>query len=194
MGRDATLATDSWRAAVARFRGVRLAAGLALLAWSCSAAPPTQPAGRASLSLSENPIEITRRALDETDLSVLAVLYKFDEPSLLPALVAAVERGVEVRLLVDAAQAGGEGEESLVESARASGASVRFWSRKLGKLHAKFTVLDGRRALAGSYNWTQSARTDNVELLLDFENAETVSRLIDLFDQLWRRAGETAEE
>ena len=187
--------TGSARGGSARLRAIRLFAGLALLACGCGATP-AEHATRPSLSLTENPIETTRKAIDAAEVSLRAVLYKFDEPSLLPALMSAIERGVDVRLLVDSAQAGGfdEGEGSLVESARAAGAAVRYWDSARGKLHAKFSVLDGRRALAGSYNWTRSARRSNVELLLDIDDPETVSRLLELFEQLWDRAADATPE
>jgi len=167
----------------------------------CGEAPAAAGPVRSELSLSRNPIESTLAALASSERSVDASVYKFDEPSLLPALVAAVARGVKVRLLVDGQQATGDSDTTpsedgrgLAEAARRAGVELRFWSRERGKLHAKLLIVDGRRALTGSYNWTRSAADGNVELLLEIDDLEAVARLAGLFEQLWRRAAAPADD
>jgi phosphatidylserine/phosphatidylglycerophosphate/cardiolipin synthase-like enzyme len=169
---------------------MRMLPALLLLAAIAGPAPAggdkTEP--RLSLGPDENPIVATRRALDEARESVSAVIYKFDEPGLLEAVSAAVRRGVRVRLLIDGAQVAGNPERSLAARAQAAGAEVRLWPEDLHKLHAKLTVVDGKKALTGSYNWTRSALEKNVELLIVFEEPATVRRLSGLFEVLWERA------
>ena len=157
--------------------------------WGSAPACGERSEPRFLLGPDENPIVATRRALDEARESVSAVIYKFDEPGLLDAVSAAVGRGVRVRLLVDGKQAAEDPERSLASSARAVGAEVRLWPEGAHKLHAKLTVVDGRQALTGSYNWTRSALEGNVELLMVFEDPATVRRLSALFEALWEQAG-----
>ncbi|MBE7440574.1 MAG: DUF1669 domain-containing protein [Spirochaetales bacterium] len=40
-----------------------------------------------------------------------------------------------------------------------------------GHMHHKTLIIDGRRVLSGSYNWSLSARDSNLEIFFDFENA-----------------------
>ena len=131
-------------------------------------------------------IPAVRAAIDAAETSLAAVLYKFDEPSLLASVERALSRGVRVRILADEAQA--KRKRSLVGLAERAGAEVRLWRPKLGKLHAKLMVIDERRAIAGSFNWTRSAARSNVELLLDFQEPDTVKRLSGVFEALWDRA------
>lgn len=139
------------------------------------------PALEVGLSPHQNPIRLARDALDESRKQAQIVLYKFDERSLRKAVVRALGRGVAVQLLADADAARGRG--SFVTNARRAGAEVRIWTR--GKLHAKFAILDRERVISGSFNWTDSARRQNLELTLDFRDEPTVSRFIHLFRELW---------
>jgi phosphatidylserine/phosphatidylglycerophosphate/cardiolipin synthase-like enzyme len=169
----------SWLVASALVAAGLLAAG--------EPAPRVEPAAsRVELSTDHDPIARTREAIAGARASVDAVVYKFDEPSLRPALEAALARGVAVRLLVDAKEA--DDSDSQVDAVRHAGAVVRRWSRERGKLHAKFTTIDGALVLTGSFNWTRSAGGKNVEVLLELSEPELVDRFSALFDRLWREA------
>ncbi|MBW2363013.1 MAG: DUF1669 domain-containing protein [Deltaproteobacteria bacterium] len=136
------------------------------------------------LSGDVNPIAATRAAIDAAEVSVDAAIYKFDAKPLRRALERALERGVRVRIVVDAGAAHKGGAAAKVGRA---GARMRKWTR--GKLHTKFAVIDGRRVLTGSYNWTDNAGQENVELLMSFQDPDDVRRFAELFEKLWKSAG-----
>lgn len=138
------------------------------------------------LSLYENPIESTYKAIENAEQSVSAVIYKFDENSLLNVITDALNRGVKVKLVVDKTEANKK--KSLVNKAKKVGADVRRWSG--GKLHAKFTIIDNKIAIAGSFNWTKSANKNNVELLVVLTDLTEVSQFSLIFDDLWTRCGQ----
>ncbi len=122
--------------------------------------------------------------IDAADETIDAVVYKFDEASVRRSLRRALDRGVRVRLLADATEARSSG--SLVQDLARAGARVRLWKR--GKLHAKFAVVDGQLAIAGSFNWTRSARRGNVEVALALDDPASVKRMQELFERLWDEA------
>ena len=146
-------------------------------------APATAGPPEVVSSTRRDPIKVTREAIVSAETSVAAVVYKCDEPSLLKALKGAVERGVSVRLLSDAGKS--RDKQSLVRAAAKAGVDVRVWPAKRGKMHAKFVLLDGREALAGSYNWTDSAARENLEIVIRFDDSETVKQFAELFEGLW---------
>jgi phosphatidylserine/phosphatidylglycerophosphate/cardiolipin synthase-like enzyme len=166
---------------------------LALLAivvgWSClmSTAPlrcqEREP--EITLSLYENPIRSTREAVINARHTVYAVVFKFNEPTLLDALRQALARGVTVKLVVDSVDA--DRNKSLVREAERLGAEVRRWGS--GELHAKFAIVDDVWVITGSFNWTRSAATSNVELVAGIGDAAVVARFVELFEDLWDRAG-----
>jgi len=138
-----------------------------------------------TLSIYENPIETTRSLIEGSNKQIKAVIYKFEEKSLLTAIKQAYDRGVRIQLVVDQEEA--EDKKSKVAIAAAYGVSIRTWPQ--GKLHAKFAIFDTSKVITGSFNWTKSAKKKNVELISSYEDEPTAKRFIDLFDDLWNRAG-----
>ena len=126
-------------------------------------------------------------ALDEAVSRVDAVLYKLDDRRLLKALERAARRGVEVRLLVDHDEAREKG--SLVGKASKAGARVRTWPKRQ-KMHAKLVVVDGQRAITGSFNWTERGAKDNLELVVDDRCPQSAAQLQAAFDRVWQGAGD----
>jgi len=54
--------------------------------------------------------------------------------------------------------------------------------------HAKFIIVDGRKALVGSINLSESALTKNREAAVLIES-ESVKDLVSLFEEDWQKAG-----
>ena len=176
-----------------RARRISCALGLALLT-VCRPGLGQAPQARAraviTLSLDANPIDITVEALQAAARSVDAVVYKFEEPRVLDALEDAVRRGVVVRVVADAEEAGTR--KSLADRAQAAGIEVHDWVD--GKLHAKFAVVDDTLMLTGSYNWTESASEKNIELIIGVEHQDVVARFSELFATLWDGSPPLTEE
>jgi len=135
------------------------------------------------LSLDHNPAEVTSDVIAMAERSVAALVYKFDNDTILKAIEKAVARGVSVRLLLDGSEA--KRKRSLAGDARKAGAEVRRWKPKKGKLHAKCLIIDGSRVLTGSFNWTDSASESNVELLLFSDDAPVAQEFQKIFERLW---------
>lgn len=142
-------------------------------------APPPE----VGLSLDHNPAEVTSDVIATAEQSVAALVYKFDDKTILKAIKKAVERGVAVRLLVDGEEA--ERKSNLAEDAKKAGAKVRRWKPKKGKLHAKCLIIDGNQVLTGSFNWTDSASESNVELLVFSDDVHLAQEFQAMFERLW---------
>jgi phosphatidylserine/phosphatidylglycerophosphate/cardiolipin synthase-like enzyme len=145
-----------------------------------------------SLSLDQNPARVTGDAIAASEQHIAALVYKFEDKTILKSLQEALERGVSVRLLVDGKEASGK--KSLAKKAKRAGADVRLWKPELGKLHAKCLIVDGQQVLTGSFNWTKSAAERNVELLISFQNPDTVKKFSALFERLWEKGTPVKDE
>ena len=55
-------------------------------------------------------------------------------------------------------------------------------------MHHKFALLDGRTALAGSYNWTVESEEQNYEALLILREPKLLEVLRQEFETLWAEA------
>ncbi len=167
--------------AIRKLSVVLVALGLSSPTVSLRAQQPGTAIPHLAVSLDASPVDLTVAAIEGAERQILVVVYKFDEPELFNALEAAMARGVHVRIIADAEEAGRK--RSLVDDSQMLGAVARRWVD--GKLHAKFAVIDDDLVLSGSYNWTKSAAEDNVELFLASEDPEVVKEFADLFESLW---------
>lgn len=152
--------------------------------------PLTLHAGNASmnedkLTVGQNPITAWVRAVDEAREAIWVVHYKLTSESALEALVAAHQRGVEIKIILDG-EAARKG-SSLASQAKRAGLDVTLWpTGVLGKLHTKFTVFDSQQAIFGSFNLTDSAELENTELFYGTENAEIVRELLLAWQNLYQ--------
>ena len=98
-------------------------------------------------------------------------------------LLAAQQRGVRVRVIVDATSA--ENGYSKHEILRAAGIPVKVeaWG---GKMHAKAAVIDRTWLIAGSMNWTRAGDDTNDENTLLINSPRLAAQQQAYFDALWR--------
>ncbi|HTU02367.1 MAG TPA: phospholipase D-like domain-containing protein [Candidatus Sulfotelmatobacter sp.] len=127
------------------------------------------------------------RAIQESNTTIDVAVYNFTAIELAHALVAARDRGVRVRVLLDR------------ERLEDLGPTLQLLQRKkmplraLGVppdrlMHHKFAVFDGRLLATGSYNWTNSAERVNYENLVVLTDPGIVERFEKEFRRLWAQA------
>jgi phosphatidylserine/phosphatidylglycerophosphate/cardiolipin synthase-like enzyme len=107
-----------------------------------------------------NEINSARRSID-----VMAYLISTRE--IADPLAAAVKRGVEVRVIMDAGNIGG----IYSDMAIFKDSPVQIWRDKEHKeFHHKVMLIDGRTLITGSFNFTTQAEDHNGENLLIIRN------------------------
>ena len=113
--------------------------------------------------------------------TIHVALYSLTHPDLVAALIEAKGRGVEVALRLDWGQTQRDKQQrQAIQRLRSAGVSVEVSARSR-RLHNKFAVIDGRRILTGSFNWTKSAEDRNQENVLILDCAD----LARLYEQEW---------
>jgi len=124
-------------------------------------------------------------------ISVDAALYRLSHPRLARALFDAARRGAKVHIILDRRK------YELTPATRNLLANlqlpIRLTSGRQGryaKMHHKFAILDGRVAIAGSYNWTTESEEQNYENLIILRDPEQVKRFVREFKALWSAAAE----
>lgn len=120
-------------------------------------------------------------------------VYILSNQELANALIAAHQKGVRVRVLLDGSQ-----DESVYSQGKYlynNGVTVRvdrthmlFPGQTQGIMHNKFAIIDTETIITGSYNWTSSAETHNDENLLILTDAPDLARRYRAqFEKLWAR-------
>jgi phosphatidylserine/phosphatidylglycerophosphate/cardiolipin synthase-like enzyme len=154
---------------------------------------------RHGLAWLESQLAGVRRRLDLN-------LFVFSAQNLADALARLRQRGVSIRLLADPGFAHRSFSEvldllalSVPDHHCRLEADNRPWSQALDgvgtprlaggdKLHHKFAVLDGRRVITGSFNWSPSAAHQNDETLLRVDAPLLARHFEAEMDRLWRGA------
>lgn len=119
------------------------------------------------------------QARSTIDLAIFYLTNKYITADLL----AAQQRGVQVRVIVDATSA--ENGYSKHEILRAAGIQVKVeaWG---GKMHAKAAAIDRTWLIAGSMNWTRAGDDTNDENTLLINSPRLAAQQHAYFDALWR--------
>jgi hypothetical protein len=130
--------------------------------------------GRSCVSYSEPSVlySLDRRANDQAVINVIDraqkyvyfAVYTFTKENIADALVGAKRRGIDVRGITDAGQAGMAYEKPIIQQLRSAGILIETQQHEDGLMHIKAVVTDKAYAM-GSYNWTESATVANDELL-----------------------------
>lgn len=125
--------------------------------------------------------------INETRDTIDAAVYAVNRESIVNALVKAHDRGVAVRLLTDRAQLAALKDTGVIDRLAAAGIEVRAHTSK-GLMHVKIAVFDGKSAISGSFNWTDSAVERNSEVCNLFINdPDYAAQHQRLFNRLWRQ-------
>lgn len=129
--------------------------------------------------------EIFARLVSElagADFEMLIATAWFTDEELFEIVKSKAKERVTVKLIIADNQ---ENRKLPFEELEALGASVtRIKSAGYGNMNQKFCVIDKRIALHGSYNWSVNARKNNHESIIVTNHVETVSSLIETFNDI----------
>ncbi len=125
------------------------------------------------------------KALDAAKVSIDAANFSFTSAAIRDALLRAKDRGVAVRLALDANQY-----DFLKEMRElvALGFDVRLSKGKDGQRgvqHNKMAVLDGKLVQTGSHNWTNNGHKNNYENALFLDAPDDVAAYAAFFERIW---------
>lgn len=110
-------------------------------------------------------------------------MYSFTDDQLGAALIAAHERGVQVRVIIEGGNVHSLGSE--VGTLLNAGIPVKKDTAS-GKFHHKFAIIDGTWVVTGSYNWSESANDDNYENVVILQCPELAAVFTQHFETyLW---------
>jgi len=132
--------------------------------------------------ISKELVRLTQAAAQE--ISVAA--YAFSSKYLGNALVKAIKRGVNVRLILDMDNA--KKSYSIDEWLIENGIDVRFIKLKRGSMHHKILIVDGVHLMTGSYNFTNDSEFRNHEAAIFTDDGNLIASFIGEFERLWSLA------
>jgi phosphatidylserine/phosphatidylglycerophosphate/cardiolipin synthase-like enzyme len=123
--------------------------------------------------------------LNTANESMDIAIYSLTHAQITHAIVAAHDRGVLIRVVVDTTQS--KSSSSKVPELIKAGIPVKFGptSSYRGIMHNKYTILDGRLLETGSFNYTANASYNNFENQIYLSDQKTLNRFKESFEALW---------
>jgi phosphatidylserine/phosphatidylglycerophosphate/cardiolipin synthase-like enzyme len=127
-------------------------------------------------------------AINRATKSLRIKMFVFSDPELLNAVIAAEQRGVDIRVMLNPARRSGESEN---EEARArlteAGVDVRDSNPAFGLTHEKSMVVDDTQAFIKSLNWATENFTQTRDYAVVTSRDAEVQEIIDCFEADWSR-------
>ncbi|MDA8981398.1 phospholipase D-like domain-containing protein [Candidatus Thioglobus sp.] len=123
-------------------------------------------------------IPLIQEAQQSVDVSMFFLTHK----NVSKELVAANNRGVNIRVIIDATSAtNGYSKHNYL---RDNGIPVKVenWG---GKMHMKSAIIDSKHLIVGSMNWTSAGESKNDENTLIVRNAIDAHSYQEFFNELW---------
>ena len=147
------------------------------------------PERRVAAALNQGCAVLLLENIEKAEQSILVAMWTVspthssDENCVWNALLAALERGVSVRVVTDAAKVG----KRDFSAAVAAGMVVQAMHVKGGHMHHKFVVVDGEVVLTGSANMVSKALgsvTQNLENLVAIDDPEVAVLFVSHFEEV----------
>src|SRR5271169_2987045 len=127
-------------------------------------------------------------AIDGATKSLRVKMFIFSDPSLLKAVIAAQQRGVKVRIMLNPARRDGQSENK--ESGKkleAGGVEVIDSNPEYDVTHEKSMVVDDSTAFVKSLNWETKNLTETRDYAIITSHAHEVAEIIECFEADWTR-------
>jgi len=134
------------------------------------------------ISTIDDLFEITLNFLSKAKKEVLVCSYLLTMPAVLIELLKAKQRGCEVKVLI----ANDERNKPVRDFLVSNGIDARIWISPKGILHAKYIVVDCKRALIASTNFTHDAMNNNYEIACIIRSKKDIQKLRESFLQEFR--------
>ncbi len=123
------------------------------------------------------------RLIKAAKVEIAVAAYAFSSKYLGNALVAALKRGVKVRIILDRDNA--DQAYSIDEWLIQQGIDTRFIQVKNGCMHHKFMIIDNKILMMGSYNFTNESEFRNYEATFFTTSKPMIKPFAAEFERLW---------
>ncbi|MBI5635640.1 hypothetical protein HY993_01605 [Candidatus Micrarchaeota archaeon] len=123
--------------------------------------------------------------LDSAQSTIDVLLYQFSSNELKQAISNAAARGVKIRFILEPKV---DDNFAAADYLAKAGVQVKWANPKYANSHAKLAVVDGKKALVGSINWSYNALNRNREAAVILYCQTAVQEYEKAFEEDWSGA------
>lgn len=138
----------------------------------------------------QDPAPVLVKLYNGASTSLDIAIYSLTHPDIVKAIGDAKRRGVQVRVITDSDAATSNTQKHAVNDLLNLGIPVKV-NLHSGLMHLKMSVIDGKTATIGSYNYSLSASQQNDEVMAVVTQPAFVKSCQDEFNRLWDSPGLT---
>jgi phosphatidylserine/phosphatidylglycerophosphate/cardiolipin synthase-like enzyme len=168
------------------FRRIRVLATVAVI-WGIAAVVQAKSPAYVEATFGEECRRILLKELANAKDEVRVAIYMFTDRKILAALQRVHKRDVDLIVKYDQGTAQRfELMQEMISTLRGSGVDVIpvVFEKSRGKMHNKFVVIDRKKVLTGSYNFTVTAAEASYENFVRIESAVIAKRYLDEFENI----------
>lgn len=122
--------------------------------------------------------------INKSKESIYMPTFLITHRGLTEALISAKNRGVKVKIIVDAGNANNK--YSQHQKLRNAGIDVKV-ENYAGKMHSKTIIIDRKTVILGSMNFSKSGELKNDENTIILQNPQIAAFLINQFNTIWNK-------
>lgn len=122
--------------------------------------------------------------INKSKKSIYMPTFLITHKDLTKALINAKQRGVDIKILIDGANANSQ--YSTHKLLRDFGIDVKV-ENYAGKMHAKSIIIDGEYLVLGSMNFSKSGNSKNDENVIIIKNPKLAEFYIKQFNEMWEK-------
>ena len=144
--------------------------------------------GRELIILPDDSAKPILDAINNAEKILRIKMFTFSDPALLKAVIAAHQRGVKVRVMLNAARRSGQDDNKMVRKALIkAGVEVKDSNPAFGVTHEKSMSVDDSLAFVKSLNWDTENLTETRDYAVITDHKKGVTEVVECFEADWER-------
>lgn len=132
----------------------------------------------------QHPEQALETQINSAKTSLDIAIYSITKTDIVSAIMNAKKRGVAVRIITDRTEANTKAQKAQLKLLSNAGIPIKENTHP-GLMHMKVSIIDKAVVTTGSYNYSQSASTENDEVLVVIHNPAVASSWAQEFQTMW---------
>lgn len=133
----------------------------------------------------QDPAEVLPALYMSAQQKIDIAIYSLTHPQIVKAIGDAFKRGIPIRIITDKVQSAGNTQKHAMNDLLTIGIPIKYETHS-GLMHIKCSIIDGKLATTGSYNYSKGASEDNDEMFVVINEPRFAQICQQEFNRMWK--------